>query len=349
LQLSKFFHMKIAVLNAGESGFGRQGRMINKSTRRPGRGPVLMRDVADRAAVAISTVSRALSNPDRVSRDILERVRAAANELGYTPNAAAQNLRGKKISTVLILLSSNSLVYGVSQVVPQVLEGVSQVLSEHNIRIQFLNRYRSETADQHIIDLAYSRAIQGAIAISPDIPEIGGRSLAGAGVPIIALLADHSGVGIASVVTDDRAAVYRAAVHLLELGHRTFFYISGFRGNYHTDERFAGLRDAALSGGVKEDAICRFEHDLQFQEGFKVGEQAAQAFLALERRPTAVLACSDDAAIGRHPPGGARGAASRFGRRLRWRAGRSLLRTAIDHSRPAHDRNGQEGCRAPAR
>jgi len=227
----------------------------------------------------------------------VERVRAAANELGYTPNAAAQNLRGKKISTVLILLSSNSLVYGVSQVVPQVLEGVSQVLAEKNIRIQFLNRYRSETADQHIIDLAYSGAIHGAIAISPDIPTIGGRSLAGAGIPTIALLADHSGVGIASVVTDDRAAMCRAAVHLLELGHRTFFYISGFRGNYHTDERFAGLWDAALSSGVEQNAICRFEHDLQFQEGFKVGEQAAQAFLALKRRPTAVLACSDDAAI----------------------------------------------------
>lgn len=271
---------------------------IANGKRRPRRGPVLMSDVAARAGVVKSTVSRALSNPNRVSKDILERVLTAAKELGYTPNAAAQSLRGRKLSTVMIILPGPSVSYGASVVIPQALEGIASVLSNAGFNVQIVNMNRSESSERHIVDLAFSGTIRGSILVSStDMPSIDGRRLDQAAVPIVALFQDLSAAGVESVVTNDRQAMRLAASHLIELGHRSFFYIAGPRGNYHEVERFRGIQDALSANGIPEDAVTRFDEDLQFQDGLENGAAAARTFLDMANHPTAALSCSDDAAI----------------------------------------------------
>jgi len=61
-------------------------------------GPVTLHDVARAAGVAVSTVSRALSNPDRVSARTREHVRAVAEQLDYRPNRIAQALPSGSMS-----------------------------------------------------------------------------------------------------------------------------------------------------------------------------------------------------------------------------------------------------------
>jgi len=65
---------------------------------------VTMRDVAAEAGVAAITVSRALSSPERVSPQLLEKVQAAARKLQYTPNIAAGTLRSQKSRIVAVIV-----------------------------------------------------------------------------------------------------------------------------------------------------------------------------------------------------------------------------------------------------
>lgn len=256
----------------------------------------LMSDVARLAGVAISTVSRALANPGRVNEETRQRIAAAAEQLGYTPNAAARNLRVGKSSIVMIVLPG-PLFYGASQIIPEVLHSIDSALVKEGFNLLVSNLDRLAETERHIVDLAFGGTVRGAIVLSSDLPTSGNRSLADAGIPIVSLLRDLSDAGVPSVVTNDRAAMLEATRRLIALGHRRFFYVPGPVGNYHDIERYAGVVDALAEAGFGEDAVIRFGESFEFQEGFECGRVAATALLALAERPTAAICISDDIAI----------------------------------------------------
>ncbi|MCM2476446.1 LacI family transcriptional regulator [Rhizobium sp. CG5] len=255
-----------------------------------------MADVARLAGVATSTVSRALANPGRVNEKTRARIAAAVEQLGYTPNAAARNLRVGKSNVIMIVLPG-SLHYGASQIIPQVLEAVNRTVIRSGYNLMIANLDRDESSERHILDLAFGGTIRGALILSSQLPVVANRSLGEAGLPIVSLLLDMSDSSVPSVVTNDRQAVRDATRQLIALGHTRFFYIAGPSGNYHDVERFGGLVEALQEAGLSESDVIRSGGDLSYQFGFQTGLQAADDFAALERKPTAVVATSDDMAI----------------------------------------------------
>ncbi|WP_168879050.1 LacI family DNA-binding transcriptional regulator [Rhizobium sp. P28RR-XV] len=256
----------------------------------------LMADVARLAGVAISTVSRALANPGRVNEKTRAKIDAAAKQLGYTPNAMARGLRVGKSNTIMIILPG-SLYYGVSQVIPQVLQSINKALLQNGYNLMIANLGRDPESERHILNLAFGGTIRGAIILSSKLPEIDGRSLANAGLPIVSMLLDMSNAGVPSVVTNDREAVRDAVAELIRMGHRRFFYIAGPQDNYHDVERYGGTLEALRDAGISKQALSRSGGNLDYQKGFEIGVQAAADFAPLKDRPTAVIATSDDMAI----------------------------------------------------
>jgi LacI family repressor for deo operon, udp, cdd, tsx, nupC, and nupG len=256
----------------------------------------LMADVARLAGVAISTVSRALANPGRVNEKTRAKIDAAAKQLGYTPNAMARGLRVGKSNVVMIVLPG-SLYYGVSQVIPQVLQGINRSLSQNGYHLMIANLDRDETSERHILDLAFGGTVRGAIILSSDLPVDGGRSLKDSALPIVSLLFDMSHAALPSVVTNDRQSVRDATSELIALGHRRFLYLAGPVGNYHDNERYLGVLEALAEAGLSEKAVIRSGGTLDYQHGFQIGVAAAAEFADLKQKPTAVIATSDDMAI----------------------------------------------------
>lgn len=256
----------------------------------------LMADVAKLAGVAISTVSRALANPGRVNEKTREKIDAAAKQLGYTPNAMARGLRVGKSNIIMIVLPG-SLYYGASQVIPQVLQSINKSLIQGGYNLMIANLDRDEASERHILDLAFGGTVRGAIILSSKLPEVDGRSLASAGLPIVSMLLDMSEAGLLSVVTNDREAIREATSDLIALGHRRFLYLAGPEENYHDVERFAGVIEALRGAGLPDSAVVRSGGRLDYQQGFNIGLEAADDFAALGDKPTAVIATSDDMAI----------------------------------------------------
>lgn len=256
----------------------------------------LMADVARLAGVAISTVSRALANPGRVNEKTRIKIDAAAKQLGYTPNAMARSLRVGKSNIVMIILPG-SLYYGVSQIIPQILQSINKALILNGYNLMIANLDRDEESERHILDLAFGGTVRGAIILSSKLPEVDGRSLANAGLPIVSMLLDMSDAGLPSVVTNDREAVRDVTADLIRLGHRRFLYLAGPEDNYHDVERYGGVIEALQEAGLRESAVVRSGGNLDYQRGFDIGLQAADDFAALANKPTAVIATSDDMAI----------------------------------------------------
>ena len=256
----------------------------------------LMADVARLAGVAISTVSRALANPGRVNEKTRAKINAAAKQLGYTPNAMARGLRVGKSNIIMIILPG-SLYYGVSQIIPQVLQSINKSLIQGGYNLMIANLDRDEISERHILDLAFGGSVRGAIILSSKLPEVDGRSLANSGLPIVSMLLDMSDAGLQSVVTNDREAVRDVTAELIRLGHRRFFYLAGPEGNYHDVERYGGVLEALQAAGLSKGAVHRSGGRLDYQHGFDIGVQAADDFAGLAEKPTAVIATSDDMAI----------------------------------------------------
>ena len=268
----------------GKSG-GKAGGLLGDE----GNG-LTMSDVAREAGVATSTVSRALANPGRVNERTRARILDAVARLGYTPNAAARNLRIGTSRMVMIVLP-DQLTTG--QIVPEVLRSIDAELVESRYSIIIGNLDRLTRTEDHILDLAFGGLVDGALVLSSAVPATAGRSMLDAGVPVVSLLFDHSPSGVASVVTNDREAMFDVTDHLVRLGHRSFFYIGGPAGNYHEIERFAGLNEGLVraAAGV---SVRHFGGDFFAASG----KRAAAEYLSLKERPTAVVSCNDDMAIG---------------------------------------------------
>ena len=198
---------------------------------------VTLQDVAREADVAVSTVSRALSNPDRVSRPMRERVQEVAKRLGYTSGRALVH------DTLLALMVS-----GVANPYNAALiRGV-----ESQARAAGSSLIVGDIADGPETELAHverltDRGVDGIVLASSLLPDDELRSV---GSRADVVLFNREVDGFASVVTDSRDGSRQIVEHLVALGHRSIAYLSGpcVVDQQRTVERPVGELSAAGRG-----------------------------------------------------------------------------------------------------
>lgn len=252
-------------------------------------------DVAREAGVATSTVSRALTIPGRIAEPTRLKVEAAARKLGYTGgNQTARNLRVGTPPTIMIVMP-DELYLGASQTVTEVLRATASRLMERGFSLLIANVSREVETDKHILTVAQGGTVSGVLLMASNLPEVDGRSLADAGLPMVSLHFDMSGQGIPSVISDDYDAIVAATKALAALGHRRFLYVRGRLDNYHEFERLRGVRDALAVRGLPDSALMLSQGDFNFSGGIAAGRGFLQ--LAEAGRPTAVICANDDTAI----------------------------------------------------
>jgi LacI family repressor for deo operon, udp, cdd, tsx, nupC, and nupG len=244
-------------------------------------------DVAEAAGVSTATVSRALTFPDRLRPETRERVLAAVRDLGYTPNEAARALRAGASRMILVVvpyLYSGAFFAGVINSIDAELlaEGYTMIVGSLD---------GTEDKARRLVDLVYARQIDGIIFFTGHIPMIDGRSLRDAGVPLVSICCEMDVPGLPTVLVDDEACAIAQTRHLIDLGHRRLIYVSGPEGHYNEIMRYRGFVKAAKASRV-ETLRCAGAYTLES------GAAAGRHFLSLDRRPTGVVCCSDEMAIG---------------------------------------------------
>ncbi|MGB7819498.1 MAG: substrate-binding domain-containing protein, partial [Ornithinibacter sp.] len=272
----------------------------------PSRRPTL-RDVADRAGVSTSTASLVFSGKGPVATSTAERVRGAAQDLGYAgPDPLASSLRHGRSGTVAVLVEGPLRYAFRDAFALAILDGLAEQLDAAD-RTMLLVAQPSDDPDRAIAQLA-TQAVDAAVfplCGDRDNPVVG--PLAARGVPMVGSGAPVD-PRVVQVLTDEHAAIGLTTDHVLGLGHTRVAHLSmplrpgaptGWVGDAETRSsvypdaagRLAGFRDR-----VGPDAAVVQAGDLSVEEGEAAGWLLLD--VPAERRPTAIVAQSDVLAAG---------------------------------------------------
>ncbi len=248
-------------------------------------------DVARRAGVSTATVSRALSLPDMVRPETRDRVLAAVRELGYLPNAAARNLRSGTTMMVLVVLPKLAHVF-----FGEVVRGIEHELAAEGYGLIVGDLDNLVDRERHVFRMASATHVDGIILLTGRMLRLGERSLAAAGLPIVAAVARIDHPGVPNVLVDEEAATAAQVRHLHDLGHRRLAFLGAWPDNANDVPRYTGFRAEAGRLGLGDAELRRFDGDYTFE----AGTRAADVFLALPRRerPTGLVVSGDEMAIG---------------------------------------------------
>ncbi len=211
-------------------------------------------DVAAKAGVSQSAVSRVFTPGASVSKKMSEKVRAAADELGYRPNVLARSLitgRSRIIGLVVAYLEN--------QFYPDALERLSNALQEQGYHILIFMASGTGEGVDRVIDELLDYQVDGIITASVGMTdEIAARCDA-AGIPVVLFNRGQEDLRLSEVTSDNVAGARKIAEFLVAGGHKRIGHITGWTGSSTGRDREAGFRSGLAEAGV-EPAIVLDGH-----------------------------------------------------------------------------------------
>lgn len=254
-------------------------------------GSVTIRDVAKMAGVGVGTVSRVINGRTAVREKTRQKVQAAIEQLGYSPNLTARRLSLGKTMTIGVIAPFFTKPSYVER-----LRGVDSVLADTDYDIILFNVETIERKNKAFEDISSQTRVDGLLvmSISPNDDEVARLEAAG----IITTLVDAYHPDLTHVTIENFAGGYQATRHLIDLGHCQIGYISSPLENqmYFTPmrDRFLGYQQALAEVGIG----LRPDYHLEGPNGRGEAQRMAHEMLSLPDPPTAIFAFSDTQAIG---------------------------------------------------
>lgn len=259
-----------------------------------------VREVAQAAGVSIKTVSRVLRGEAHVSPATRLSVEAAAQALGYRPDPAARGLKSRVPSAIGLLRGvrsdEESWREGHEYLMCQQLGAMRACIELDTVLTLVPVRWELEDMARELGLLHRSRQVGGFLLPAPlcDIPGVI-DALDAAGIPYAAISPSRLDIGGAWVIADERSATQQVVAHVLAAGHRRLGLIRGEPGTRAAVQREAGCRDALAAAGVAfETVLVEQVGHFNFNEGRRCGHR----LLNRAPSPTAIVACSDEVAVG---------------------------------------------------
>jgi LacI family transcriptional regulator len=214
---------------------------------RAGGASVGIADVARLAGVSVTTVSHAISGKRPVSEATAEAVRRAAEELGYSPNRAARNLRLGVADTIGLIVPDIANPY-----FAELARGVEDVAAEAGTSVLLCNTDFSTERELRYLEVLRAGGADGVLYVAGEPPEPDLLRELGQTMPLIAVDEALPGSGATEVVSDNRGGGRLAGEHLLSLGHRRVLAIEGPRRLASAQERRRGLLEATAEASGTE-------------------------------------------------------------------------------------------------
>lgn len=246
---------------------------------------ISIREVAERAGVAVGTVSNTLNKPEKVSRKVQARVHAAIAELGYVRNESARALKVGRSREIGLLVTNLG-----NPFFTDVARGADDAADEVGDVVTLCSSNESAGREvKQLLRLA-SQRVKGIIVNPLELDDLDLNELLGSGVPVVVIGRPASGHHRCSVSCDDVAGGELAARHLIDQGHQRLAFVGGF------PDRQRGVRLAIASDESSAVTVQRFEARGTQDDGRKAGDRLAAMNPA--DRPTGVICGNDLIALG---------------------------------------------------
>ncbi|HEV2345403.1 MAG TPA: LacI family DNA-binding transcriptional regulator [Actinocrinis sp.] len=224
--------------------------------------PITMADVAARAGVSKTTVSRVLNGKGELDPATAARVRQVIQELGYVPSAGAVSLARGRTRVLGMLVPSFSWPW-----IGEVLQGVADAVEEEGYGLLLFSCSKGEESLQRFASQASAKTFDGLLVIEPEgtLDFIAG--LHRSGLPVV--LIDDRGhqPEFPSVATTNRGGAQDAARHLLQLGRKRPIVVAGPEELGCTQERLAGFAEVYAQAGLPLEPWRVVDGDFTFEGG----------------------------------------------------------------------------------
>ncbi|MCW2898274.1 MAG: LacI family transcriptional regulator [Streptosporangiaceae bacterium] len=243
------------------------------------------KDIAREANVSQSTVSRVIHDSARISQATRERVLAAMDKLGYSPNAAARTLITGRSNFIGLVVSNIT-----NPFYPEVIESIVGIAAQHGYNVLLCNTQEDRDLQASYLDLLIEHQIDGAILTSTLID--GQEALAKVHmdqIPVVMVNRTAAGVSADAVRIDNFEAGRVVAAHLADLGHTELGFIGGLEVTSTNRARMKGFRQGLGERGIE----LRADRILHGQFTRDSGYRLATRLIAAPDRPTALF-CADD-------------------------------------------------------
>jgi LacI family transcriptional regulator len=266
--------------------------MARRKMRKQRRSPdtVRLSDVAKRAGCSTATVSRVLNKPDSVNRAARERVDVAIRELGYLRNSAARALRSRRTRTIGAVIPTLD-----HAIFARLLGSLQAYASEHGYSLLVTTSGFQVEQELRQALLLVERGAEGIVLVGhTHSPELY-AALDSQRIPFVNTYSYLPDNRHASIGFDNRAASRQIADYLLDLGHRDFALIAGFRkDNDRVKDRVEGALGAMAARGIATEKALIVEEPYSIEGG----REGLRRVLAARTRPTALICTSDVLAFG---------------------------------------------------
>jgi LacI family transcriptional regulator len=251
-------------------------------------GVVTLQQVAERAGVSPSTVSRILNGTAVVSEDKQKAVADAIAELGFVPNPVARGLAGgRTLSVGVVTQAIDSPFYGGA------LRGIEDTLQAAGYMPLFASGHWDPKAEKQCVDVLRSRRVDGLIVLTGRMSDSVLEAVA-ADLPVVITGRRLLAPGLFSLDFDDESGARMAAEHLLQLGHRRIVFIRGDPLHPDAQARERGFRAALSAAGVPVDEALVLNGNYLEESGLRVVER----LLDDGPRFTAIFASNDQMGVG---------------------------------------------------
>jgi LacI family transcriptional regulator len=247
-----------------------------------------IQDVARKAGVSVSTVSRVLNGKVDVADDTQQHILNVIEEMGYTLNLAARSMRSRKKNLIGLVVPDIRYPYAI-----EIMKGVNAAIAETSFDLLLyttggIQKAGTEAHEQHFVSLLSNSLVDGVIVAASTAGDFSTDA------PIVAIDPHVSNPSYPSVQSTNYQGALAAMEYLLELGHRRIAFINGRPEINSSARREKGYRDALANAGIQVDEALCVPGDYSTATGY----QRALGLLSMPNPPTAIFAANDQSAIG---------------------------------------------------
>lgn len=252
---------------------------------------VSLEDVAKKADVSISTVSRVLNRRNIVNEKTKKRVEKAIQELGYRPNLFARGLMLKKSNILAMVLPD---LHG--EFYSEIIRGANLRARELGYQLMISSVLPSEEGHSVLSTVTGHSFVDGAAVMISEIDAKTRDKLASISIPLVIMDGDVQGIKHDSVVIDQRMGAVSMFRHLVqERAAKRIVFVGGLPTNFDTIERLAAYRDVMQEAQLDIADTDVFHLDYNYQTAYELGAKKVKQWA---RARTSVFAANDEMAAG---------------------------------------------------
>ena len=255
---------------------------------------ITIRDVAKKAGVSVSTVSRAFNNYGDISESTRDSILKIANELGYKPNIVAKSLSSNKHYRLGMLVENYETSGMLNPLVFEILLSFRDAASKQDYEIVLLPTTSENQKQESLEKLFGEKKIDGAFIMGLKTTDEYYKELETIKYPCVLYDVSVNNPAVSSVGVNNIKGSFLAVEHLIKLGHKKIAFINGHKEAEVSYERLDGYCLALNRYGIPIDNTL-IEYTDFSDEG---AEQAIERLLKEHKEFTAVFCASDLIAVG---------------------------------------------------